>query len=94
MRFISRDVRNKIFANRKLARTADLKGFLVEDTENIYVNENLTRAHKSLFWLVKQKAKANGFKFYWTANGSIYAQKSEESNTLSIKSEKDLDLLN
>ena len=94
VRFISRDVRNKIFANRKLARAADVKGFSVEDTENIYVNENLTRAFKSLFWLVKQKAKANGFQFYWMANGSIYAQKSEESNTLSIKSEKDLDLLN
>ena len=78
MRLISRDVRNK--TNRKLARTADLKEFLVACNDNIYVNENLTRARKNLFWLVKQKAKANGFQSYWTANGNIYTQKSDESD--------------
>ena len=49
VRFLSRDVRNSLYLNRKLLREANLKKFFVEGTTEIYVNENLTRARKTCF---------------------------------------------
>ena len=90
VRFISRDVRNKIYENRKLLRNADLSKFSVDDTKAIFVNENLTHNRKRLFWKAKQMAKANQFKYIWTANGKILVKKSDEANSLLIKNEHDL----
>ena len=42
VRFISRNVRNTLYANRQNLRQADFKTFFVEGTSNVYVNENLT----------------------------------------------------
>ena len=36
VRFLSRDVRNQLCANRKLARTANLQKFSLQGAENIY----------------------------------------------------------
>ena len=41
-RFVSRDVRNNVYFNKKLIRTAGLKNFPVESTSSIFINENLT----------------------------------------------------
>ena len=46
IRFTSRNMRNQIYANRKKACFVDLKNFLVSDTKNIFVNENLTPTRK------------------------------------------------
>ena len=46
--FISRDVRNKIYENRKLLRNADLFKFSVDDTKAIFINENLTHNRKKI----------------------------------------------
>ena len=53
-RFVNRDVRNELHYNRKLAHNLDLKGFSVEGTHRIFINENVTQARKKLFWMVKQ----------------------------------------
>ena len=90
VRFLSRDVRNQFFANRKFARSANLKDFFVKGTEKLFVNENLTQSRKKLFWQVKQKAKANNYKYYWTVNGNIYVRNSSESDPLLIKNVNDL----
>ena len=90
VRFISRDVRNKVFSNRKLIRSADMKKFFINGIENLYVNENLTKFRKKLFWSAKQKAKSNGFRFYWTANGNVFARRSEKSTPILIRNEDDL----
>ena len=92
-RFVNRDVRNELYYNRKLAHNLDLKGFSVEGTHRIFVNENLTQARKKLFWMVKQKAKLADYKYFWTMNGNIYTRKHNDSNALIIKGEKDLDLI-
>ena len=84
VRFISRDVRNKVFSNRKLIRSADMKKFFINGTENLYVNENLTKFRKKLFWSAKQKAKSNRFRLYWTANGNVFARRSEKSTPILI----------
>ena len=90
VRFLSRDVRNQLYANRKLARTANLQEFSLQGAENIYINENLTQSRKKLFWHAKQKAIASNFKFYWTVNGNVYVRKSSDSDSLLIKNIDDI----
>ena len=85
VRFISRDVRHRLYANRKLLR---------EKKNHVFINKNLSRYRKKLFWNAKQKAKSNQFHYFWTSNGNIFVRKCEESQPLMIKNEKDLDLIN
>ena len=92
-RFTNRDIRNQLFANRNLLRSAKLSNFFVSGTEKIFVNENLTKMRKRLFWMVKQKAKKNGYVHYWTANGNVLGRKSDESNPITIKNDLDLNLI-
>ena len=56
VRFVNRDVRNKIYANRKLTRDLDCNKFSVYGTKSVFINENLTRPRKKLLWMTKQKA--------------------------------------
>lgn len=93
VRFISRDVRNQIYSNRKLLRKADLSKFSVENTTAIFVNENLTQTRKRLFWKAKQRVKEHQYKYIWTTNGNVFVKKSDEANLLMIKNELDLDLI-
>ena len=90
VRFLSRDVRNQLYANRKLARTANLQEFSLQGAMNVYINENLTQSRKKLFWHAKQKAIASNFKFYWTVNGNVYVRKSSDSDSLLIKNIDDI----
>ena len=60
-RFTNRDVRNKIYANRKATRTASFVNFSVLGTEKVYVNENLTRPHKKSSLANKAKGKKGWF---------------------------------
>ena len=90
VRFLSRDVRNQLCADRKLARTANLQEFSLQGAMNVYINENLTQSRKKLFWQAKQKAIASNFKFYWTVNGNVYVRKSSDSDSLLIKNIDDI----
>ena len=93
VRFTNRDIRNKLYANRKQTRTLDLKKFSVNDTKKIFINENLTQSRKRLFWKTKQRAKNENWKYYWTHNGSILAKKDDDTDAIPIKSDLDLDLI-
>ena len=85
IRFVSRDIRNKLFSNRRNARNADFSNFSVNGVGSIFINENLTYHKKQLFWKSKQKAKETGFKFYWTLNGNVFVRKSEDDKTHSYQ---------
>ena len=93
VRFLSRDVRNSLYSNRKLLREANLKKIFVQGTTEIYLNENLTRTRKNLLWKAKQRAKANGYKYVWTNNGRINVRLSKDNEVIIISNEKDLDLI-
>ena len=93
VRFVNRDIRNKLYANRKLTRSANLNKFSVAGTEKIYLNENLTQIRKKLFWKTKQKAKQMNYRYIWTTNGNIFAKKSDDEITLAIKNDLDLNLI-
>lgn len=58
--------------------------------EKIYVNENLTARTKTLFWLTKNKATENQYRFVWVRNGRIYVKKQEGAALIRIRCEADL----
>ena len=93
VRFVSRDIRNKLYSNRRLLHHADLKNFSIDGTTTIFVNENLTRFRKNLVWKTKQKPKQNGFKYTWTTNGNVFVSRSKIHNSILIKNEQDLNLI-
>ena len=93
VRFVSRDKRNEMMANRHGIRQADLKKFSVAGTNGIYINENLTHYRKKLFWLAKQKAKSCEYEFFWTVNCNIFVKETENSKAMMIKNEQDLQLI-
>jgi len=94
VRFVSRDIKNKIYNNRKHAKNADFSKLSIQGMEKVYVNENLTHLRKNLFWETKQQAKKAGFKFYWTIiNGNIFVRKCESTDPILISDENDLELI-
>ena len=48
VRFICRDIRNRLYANRQNLRNANLKHFATDGTNHFYINENLIRYRKKL----------------------------------------------
>uniref|UniRef100_A0ABM0MYG9 Uncharacterized protein LOC102805302 n=1 Tax=Saccoglossus kowalevskii TaxID=10224 RepID=A0ABM0MYG9_SACKO len=85
VRFTTRRRRNSIYdKRRKLISTRDL-GY--EQNNNIYINENLTPAGRSLLGKTNAAKKRTGYKFMWTYNGRIYVKKSPDHNTIIINTE-------
>ena len=93
VRFVSRDVCNKIYANLKLTRRLDMKKFGIKGTTNLFKNENLTLLRKRLFWKTKQKVEEAGYKYIWTSNGNIFVRKVDMANPIAVNTEKDLNLI-
>ena len=48
VRFISRDIRKRLFANRQNFCNVNLKHFSTDGTNYFYINENLTRCRKKI----------------------------------------------
>ncbi|CAN7950500.1 unnamed protein product [Ixodes hexagonus] len=61
------------------------------DAPKLFFNENLTRQNRELFWMVRERAKQNQYKFTWVKNGKIFVKKSENSPVLRINRVADLD---
>lgn len=57
----------------------------------VFVNDHLCPILKRLLGMVVAKKKASGWKYVWSRGGKIYAKKSDDSATVIIKHELDLD---
>lgn len=56
----------------------------------VYISESLSSKTKKLFYLARNAASANGYKFCWVYNGKVFLRKSEGSPQIRIGSEEDL----
>lgn len=54
------------------------------ESNNIYINEQMTQVHRNLFYKAKNIAREVGFKFIWFKNSKIFAKKNETSNIFII----------
>ncbi|CAN7975941.1 unnamed protein product [Ixodes persulcatus] len=73
VRFTERSTRDMWIKKR-----VSLKG------EGIYVNENLTRTLKNLFWNTKKTAREKNYKFVWVRNGKIFVKEKDGSPVIRI----------
>ena len=89
--FTNKRIRNAIYSRRKEAK--NIKDCPVPEMTKLFVNENLTHYRKKLFWSTKRAAKANNYKFFWTANGKILVKKDDNAPVIAILSETDIDNL-
>ncbi|CAN7994320.1 unnamed protein product [Ixodes hexagonus] len=58
--------------------------------DHIFINENLTKLQKWLFWNAKECAKERGYSFVWMRNGKILVRQREGSAVIRIDREDDL----
>lgn len=80
---------NKNHTNNKLS-SASLG--MVPNTP-VYIAEQLTVTSKRLFYQARNYAKANNIQYCWTSSGRIMLKKDPESQSIVIKSERQLEQL-
>ncbi|CAG4990724.1 unnamed protein product [Colias eurytheme] len=59
----------------------------------VYISENLTQKMKKIYFLARDFAKQNSYKFCWISKGNIYMRKQEGFPYIKIESEDDLKTL-
>ena len=89
--FKSRSKRNAFYEKRKKLKGVTLKDLELTFTEekSIYINELLTIYNRILFKKVRSACKAKHYKHYWTSNGNILCKKTDQSDAIIIKNERD-----
>ncbi|KAG7300050.1 hypothetical protein JYU34_015581 [Plutella xylostella] len=68
--------------------TEDLK--LPGPCQPIFISENLSARMKRIFFLARDFAKMNSFKFCWTSSGKVFLRKTEGDGPVLIRCENDL----
>lgn len=58
--------------------------------DHIFINENLTKLQKWLFWNAKECARERGYSFVWMRNGKILVRQRAGSAVIRIDREDDL----
>ncbi|KAL4718354.1 hypothetical protein ACJJTC_002467 [Scirpophaga incertulas] len=56
----------------------------------IYITEALTTKAQKLFFLAREFARENEFKYCWTSRGIVFLRKADKQPPIRIESEKDL----
>lgn len=87
VRFASVSLRDQWLATRGKLRTLAANSVLPK----LYLNENLTRRNRELFWMVRERAKGKQYKFTWVKNGKLFAKKTETSPVVRIHRIADLE---
>lgn len=77
------------FAQRSMRDAWIAKRVALRD-EKVFINENLTKYVKTLFWNAKNAAREKGYKFVWTRNGRVFVRQREGSAILRVETENDL----
>lgn len=60
-------------------------------SERVFINENLTKLQRWLFWNAKECARESGFQYVWIKNGKIWVRKRQGANAVRIENDSDLD---
>lgn len=78
----------KIFNNKyKDKLRAKHLGATKHEETAVFISEQLTAKGARLFFLARDVAKSNNFKFCWTSYGRVYLRKEENTPVILVKSE-------
>lgn len=88
VKFTDSRKRDQIISNRKKIITSlEIVG---HGDNRIYINEGMSPFLKDLLWRAKSAGRSHGFKYIWQKNGIILAKRDDESKTLMIRTEDDI----
>ncbi|KAJ8737963.1 hypothetical protein PYW08_000558 [Mythimna loreyi] len=62
-------------------------GFKTDENTPIYISEQLTARGARLHFLARDLVKSKGYKYCWTAYGKVYVRKNDDSPTIAINCE-------
>ena len=91
-RFSKRDTRNKIYTNK--SKFNAVSNFGIPEMNNLYINENLTKKRSELLAKPRKAKYEAKYKYLWTKNGKIFVRKSDQAQSLHIKSLQDIAKIN
>lgn len=92
--------KNKVYRNEfmkayKGSKNLKAADFGFNQTESkVYVDESLSTFNRSLFYMARQFAKSNNFKFCWIQDCKILLRKDEKSKIFHVTSSEQLENLN
>jgi hypothetical protein len=91
--FKTREAKNKFVSNNgeyiKINQSQVIENG--DKSKDIYISENLTKYQNALFYKARQVKKDMEWQFCWTKNGAVYLKKSEDTESVRIDNEQDLD---
>lgn len=79
---------NKKYTTTKFS-TSNLK--LEGPMKPIFISESLAPQTKKLFFMAREFAKGNGFKFCWASRGRVYLRRSDGAPLVKVNNESDLE---
>ena len=89
VRFISRKKKAEILTAKK---SINNRNFKFRDND-VFINEHLSPANRSLFAAANAKKRTLGYKFLWTRGGDILMRKNDTSEAIFITCENDINNL-
>ena len=93
VKFVRRDVRNRLYANRRKLvkkKACNLPDLDLDLNNNVYISESLTSTRKKLFGEINKERKRLKWKHIWTQNGRIFIKEADGGRSFSFNSFEDL----
>lgn len=81
VKFVRRDVRNKIFNLKRNLSSKSACDLGFHQESKLYINESLTQKSRALLKEVKSFKKHNHFKFVWSKQGKILLRKDDNQSS-------------
>lgn len=81
-------------AAKKVRGLTTTKIGITGEEKFIFVNENLTKARKKLFYTAKSFKAANNYKYLWTNKGKIYLRKTDGCQAINVNFYTNFDKIN
>lgn len=88
-RFYSRNLKNEILQQKKAFPNLNTNDVGLQDGNKIYINENLTKRNKTLFWMARNTKKL-GYQYVWTKNGKIFIRRDNAAPIIKVTKVSDI----
>ncbi|CAG4973418.1 unnamed protein product [Colias eurytheme] len=91
VRLTRRHVRDEFLRAARVRRGADTAGTGIGGAvRRFYVNEHLSQYHSRLFYLARERAAAESWRYVWSKEGRIYVRRDPKATSHRIRCEDDI----
>jgi len=92
--FVNRRQKDSFLKKAKAVRNMTNPKIGINSDSPIFINDHLSPENKRLFGMANRRRKENGWKFLWSRNGAIFAQKAEGAAVIKIVDEASIQQIN